>query len=282
VCEITPRVVEVLKACDLIRYSRSSWLFAKIQATWPDAYENNFKKTLPKMCARGLIKKVNTKERLFNAAYQPDVYEITHLGRQVLYDAGVPLTEHRFGATTKNPRWFPHTLMVCDIIHSMNLKESIVTQDAIFAKAPEPTFTIPVKDKSLTPDALCGIEFVDKTFSFFAIEADTGSESMKVINTKLDRYLEILVQRLYMAQWRIPFRTFHPMFVTRSAHRLLNMKAELLKLTNGRGNSHILFKLTKGDVWKAPHADHHMTSEPYERAGYQPFYICTEAKAFQK
>src|SRR4051794_26025549 len=95
---ITPRVIEVLKACDLIRYSRSSWLYAKINSLWPGTDETNFKKVLRNMRSRGLIEKIDTRKCLYNAAYQPDVYQITQLGRQTLYDGGFSLVRQPFSS----------------------------------------------------------------------------------------------------------------------------------------------------------------------------------------
>jgi hypothetical protein len=56
-----------------------------------------------------------------------------------------------------------------------------------------------------------------------------------------------------------------PLFVTTSQTRLDNMIDQLLDMTI-KGNSAILFKLMKGDTWKKPPADDHMTREPYTRA----------------
>ena|ERR1700694_2333743 len=99
------------------------------------------------------------------------------------------------------------------------------------------------------------------------------------IHKKLVLYRQILSQELYK-QWGIP--NFFPLIVTTSKMRLDNIKEEILQLTGGKGNSAIMLKLFKGDSWKKPPADHHMTYQGWTRAGYPDFFICSEAIAFQK
>ena len=274
--EITPRVVVILQMCDLVRFSRSSWLYAHVKKQWPKAHLKTFQEYLKRMCARGLIDKLDTKTNLINALHQPDVYVITKLGQQTLYDAGFPLTKLPFGVATDNPKWFPHALGICDVAHSFLLGTSVISHDTIFSKAPQATFKIHIDDKlkGLTPDALIGLEYpVDPTDGksskrFIALEFDTGSEDLGRIEKKFVRYLEIMKQGLYRTHWGLP--NIYPLFVTSSQYRLDNMIRLLKECTGSRGNSKILFQRYLGDTWKKPPATPYHFTEPSLRAGYPP------------
>lgn len=267
--EVTPRVLEVLKACDVVRFSRSSWLFAKVSQTHHIQNQTNFLKLLKKIYDRGLIGKVDTRKHLPNAAYQPDVYFITPLGEQTLIDHGIKLAQSVFGSDLAPPKLFLHSLMVCDIIHSVNLGAQLITQDQILAKAPVKDLRIALQAGNLKPDALFGIRRQDGSVGFFALEADRGTESHRVIRLKLQKYLELIKQTptpLYNKHWGIP--NCWPLFVTTSLSRAENMKKHLLDLTGGRGNSAILFKAWKGTASEKPPATPDIITDPWARAGY--------------
>lgn len=170
-----------------------------------------------------------------------------------------------------------------------------VTWEEILAKAPckdfEHPFRIPVtlegKQMNITPDGLFGLEYKTETghgvvgerrFRFFALEADRAT--MPVFRTNLQQssyrkkllaYREILSKEIYKKHFGIP--NLFVLNVTTSYDRMENMKVRLKEMTGGKGNTVMLFKIMKGDVFKAPPSDDHMLTDLWERAGYPPFDI---------
>ncbi len=258
----TPRVIDIVQACDLIRYSRSSWLRELCAKKYGTIHRTNFSAILKKVTRAGYIEKLDTRDDLTNAAYQPDVYTITEEGRDFLIDHRRPVVEHRFNGGGS----FEHNLGCCDLLHSVRLGAELISQDAILKKSGRP-LAIKLADCSLTPDALFGIKRADGTYCFYALEYDTGTESHKSkVNRKLEAYLEILRTEAYKTHWAIP--NLWPLFVTARYSRKLNMINNLKKLTSGRGNSAILFKERKGEMKFAPPATDWMVSEPWDRCEY--------------
>ena len=138
------------------------------------------------------------------------------------------------------------------------------------------------KEYAVIPDALFGIEYPDKGFRFFALEADRGTEPLTRKNyyqtsykKKLLLYRSIVTLRSHETHWKIP--NLYVLNVTTSAERMENIKKLTLDLTGGRGNSVMLFKVHKGTAFSGPPADGHVLTEPWGRAGYPMFDVCVSA-----
>ncbi len=161
-----------------------------------------------------------------------------------------------------------------------------ITQEEIIGRAPckefADPFRVPVtvegKEINVVPDGLFGLEYPNKTYRFFALEAEPGTMPVyrKSLNhtsyhRKLLAYREVLSSRLPKSHFGVP--NLFILNVTTSEDRMKHMMEDLKGMTQGRGNPVFLFKVMKGDMFKAPPADGHILSEPWASPGHPQFVI---------
>jgi hypothetical protein len=122
---------------------------------------------------------------------------------------------------------------------------------------------IPDAPKWIEPDALIGIDN-----RFFAIEADTGSESIEgVIKPKIRAYREIFASRMIDDHFGID--NLRVLFVTTDEKRMRNMIAALASIAQGGRSSMFGFACRPdlGQLAGAPAPDGRLYTQPWLRAG---------------
>jgi hypothetical protein len=134
--------------------------------------------------------------------------------------------------------------------------------------------------KPLIPDAVFGVEYKPtKSFRFFVIEADRNHEPVMRNNLSQTSYLRKILQYreiakgTYKAQWGLP--NLLVLNVTTSGTHMQNIMSLVSKLSDGKGASYLLFKTmpSLASLEKAPVPDACMLTEPWSRAGFDPFEI---------
>jgi hypothetical protein len=234
-----------------------------------------------------------------DANYRRLIYELDERGSRVLRDRGLsflPKSYHRN---------FAHELMVAQIMASVELgtKENKnirhITWPEILAseKTPKATrdshtaISIPVSFSvhgerysiAVTADACpFGLErTIDgkRTYLFFpGIEADCATEPIEAsdferssIYKKFAAYIAIVEQGIYRSHFGFP--NFFVPIITTTPIRMQSMMRLLERITEGRGSKMFLFKtfpaLTSFE--KPPKPGGHMLTEPWQRAGFEPF-----------
>ena len=122
---------------------------------------------------------------------------------------------------------------------------------------------IPGAPKWIEPDALIGID--DR---YFAIEADTGSESIEgVIKPKILAYREIVASGMIDDHFGID--NLRVLFVTTNASRMRNMIAAVASIARG-GQSTMFGFACRPDLGRlagAPAPDGRLFAQPWLRAG---------------
>ena len=154
--ELTARDLEIFKLLERYRYLRSTFIHAFVGG----ASETRFKERLGHLYHEGgYLDRPQQQWQFANSRYMPVVYENTDAARQVLrhcglLDDGLGLALVRNG--TGANRQFAHTLMICEILASIELgvradpNLRFISWQEILAKAPESTrnsphpFRIPV------------------------------------------------------------------------------------------------------------------------------------------
>jgi hypothetical protein len=290
---LSRRDVEIFKLLNRYRYLRTSTIAAflakkdktHVSRRLADLYHE-----------QPYLSRYDTRRKLANADHQDDVYELTALSRQVLGLNGTlaRTTDTQVGNNGEY-RYFQHALMICDILSSIELGcmqggIRYIGWEEIVAKAMVKEYKVMAhwegKEYPVVPDGLFGLEYPDKSFRFFALEADRGTEPLVRTNLlqtsykkKLLLYRSILLNQTYKKHWGVP--NLYVATVTTSEQRMEHMKEVLLSITGGRGNTVFLFKTYKGTPFSAPPADGHMLSESWLRAGYPPLYIGPDKPLFE-
>ena len=228
------------------------------------------------------------------------VYALTTKGKLALKECGLYLPTYRLGND------FAHAFGSCVVPASFKLgvlanaqlrfidaKEIIAhgACPAMTRDAQEP-FSIPVsfthnrhtiettKEHDWAP---FGIGYKhdkgERKIFFPGIEFDRDSEPLEasdMARSSLTRHLLMILALLdggYKRQFGLP-AVFVPI-VTIGEVRMRSIMKLLLKLTDGKGSKHILFKHIPdfASYENFPPATGHMLTEPWERAGYEPLDI---------
>lgn len=298
---ISMRDVEIFKLLDRYRLLRSG----AIRAFFPGSDRGDLLDRLRRLYDYGYVNRLDNVARYRIAREMQSVYELDALGEQELRQRGL-LSEERAGSRMAIGN-FHHALMICDVLASIDVgcrgpgvwpvtgeggvhvpSLRFIPFDQILAQAPcrelEKPLCIPVNDKlkSITPDAIFGLEYAGGNRRYFALEVDRGSEpiyrakrAQSSLVRKFEQYRVLLASDGVRTHLGISAPLF-PMFVTTSAERVRKLRALLTLLTGEKGNSRILFKAMKSDGFKAPPQDGHMLFEPYLRSMYAPFPIWLE------
>lgn len=242
-----------------------------------------------------------------NSRYRPAVYALTIKAKAVLKERGLYSQSFKLGTE------FAHDFGSCLIPASFRIgvlgqpklrfipAQEIIDHPACPAstrEAAEP-FTIPVsfmhKDKLVETQkehdwSPWGIGFKldngkQRRMFFFGHEFDRDSEPLTsgdIERSSMTRHLLSILSLLdggYKSHFGIP-GGFVPV-VTIGQQRMQSIMRLLLKLTDGKGSRHILFKHIDdfSSYASFPPATGHMLTEPWERAGFEPFDILKEIGA---
>jgi hypothetical protein len=173
----------------------------------------------------------------------------------------------------------------------------------ILAKAPEKTraldnpFAIPVAishtfgssaaaayaDIKIVPDGLFGLEYTrdgQKTYRFFAVEADRASMPVMRSNLQQTSYLrkilgyrQIAQQNIHQSHLGLP--NLFVLNVTTNESHMTNIMSLVKNLMPDGKSRLFLFKSMSslGDFGKAPEPTPHLLSAPWKREGHDDFYI---------
>jgi hypothetical protein len=291
---LSPRDIEIFKLLNRYRYLRSTFIHALI-----GGYKIAVIKRLGTLFHDGYLDRPAQQWQAINARYMPAVYELGTKGAQALRSIGV--------AVTPMPsQQFSHSLMVCDILASVEIgiradpqlrlipwKEILTKMPATGANRENPlelpcqvSFTFPrsktthQSSKPLIPDAVFGIEYKPtKAFRFFALEADRNHEPVMRNTLSQTSYLRKVLQYreiakgAYKTQWGLP--NLLVLNVTTSEQHMQNIISLVSTLTDGKGASYLLFKPmpSLASLERAPTPDASMLTEAWSRAGFEPFEI---------
>jgi hypothetical protein len=232
-------------------------------------------------------------EASFNARYQPLTYDISRAGRMALAERG---TLQRHVAPRTDP--MQHRFMTACVTLSIRLAaeragldhiplEKILQHDA----CPETTrgaknpLLIRLSGKALIPDDLFGLGYPTgpkRTFRFFALEVDRGTESLDrsdpsqtSYGSKLPIYLELMRRLAFTERWGIP--NLLVLTVTSGPTRMRNMVGHLAQLTEHEPKlrARFLFKCKPAFTgqWTVPSILHGLLNEPWQRAECEPIQI---------
>lgn len=291
---LSPRDLEIFKLLNRYRYLRSTFIHAFV-----GGYKVALIKRLGVLYHDGYLDRPKQQWQAINARYMPAVYELGRKGEQALRAIGTSVN-------TLPSQQFAHALMISDILGSIELgikadpNLRLVSWDEIVAKMPDAakhhrnplelpcsiSFTFPRSktthrsSKSAIPDAVFGIEYrPTKSFRFFALEADRNNEPIMRNNLSQTSYLRKILQYreiakgAYKSHWGLP--NLLVLNVTTSERHMSHIIDLVNDLTASKGASYLLFKTmpSLASLEKAPLPDSCMLTEPWLRAGHDPFEI---------
>lgn len=229
----------------------------------------------------------------FNARYQPLTYDITRHGRAALAERNA-LQRHVASRTDPMHHRFMNACVTASIrLAAERRGVDYISQETIIARDTCPDQTRRAKNplalrlsaKALVPDDLFGLGYPAeprRSFRFFALEDDRGSESLErsdlaqtSFGGKFPLYLDVLRRRVFRDHWGIP--NLFVMTVTTSKVRMENMIEHLAILTRHEPKlrAHFLFKFRTDFAghWSVPTVMHDLFDKPWQRAGAEPFRI---------
>ena len=221
--EITARDIEIFRLLRRYRYLRSSYIHAFVGG----ASETRFKERLGDLFHEGFIDRPAQQWELANCRHVPVVYESGKGGERILRERGIEDVEPVTFLAGTARRQFLHSLMICEILASLELGIRLrpdlrfIAWPEILARAPEKTralampFRIPVPSGGyIVPDGLFGIEYTvreKKSYRFFALEADRNTMPVDRSNSgqtsylgKIAAYSEIISQRVHKVYLGLP------------------------------------------------------------------------------
>lgn len=299
--ELTPRDFEIFKLLARYRYLRS---------TYTHAFVGGDKTKLIERLGHlyhegGYLDRPEQQWQAINARYMPVVYELGEAGEQVLRENGEAALLGGRSSYQGKARLYHHELMVCDIVASIELATRadaglrFISWKEILGspKMPEATRNNPnpvaieapvtyvcPRTKSriqiespLIPDAVFGIEYNrdgQKSYRFFALEADRNTEPLvrgdfrqSSYLRKLLQYQAIVSQASYRLRWGLP--NLFLLTVTTSDRHLQNLLRVVHDAIQTAGAAHLLFKaipcLAAFESVPAPLQD--LYTSPWRRIG---------------
>ena len=303
--ELTPRDIKILLLLNRYRYLRSSHVHQLVGGK----SKRRFIERLGHLYHEGgYVNRPAAQWQAVNARYMPAVYELGEAGEQVLAARGLaqidsPLLHRGRG----NGFLFHHELMVSDILSSIEIgirarrDLRFISWQEILTRAPDAArhsgtpFELPVSiahqfssrreicDKPVNPDAVFGIEYAvegQKSYRFFALEADRSSEPVCRSNLQQSSYLrkilqyrEIIRRQTYTAHLGLP--NLFVLTVTTDARHLANILSLVNELSQGKGNTFLLFKTmpSLASLETAPPPSPFILTAPWQRAGFPDLCI---------
>ena len=220
-----------------------------------------------------------------NANYRHLIYELAPKGERVLRDLAQWSPEPPFGDQVL----FEHSMMVNDSIQSLALQTKLVFFPAI-APGADRFISVHVEHHFLKGlqkhhfdyyNDSNGVFAIDYggTYRFLSLEAehtnqvDCGNLTKTSFLKKFLAIKYIMDNRLYHKTWAIP--NMLTLVVTRSQARIDTMKDLILRITNGKGASYILFHIipVMDDAFVKRFEPLPLFTTPWQRAGHGDFYL---------
>ena len=287
---LTPRDFQIFALLERYRFLRSTYLYPFVGG----ASETRFKERLGHLYHEGgYLDRPVRQWQFAGSGFAPIVYENTRAARQALDVFGNFQADQgrcAAGDGAHISRQFAHTLMVCEILASIELAARttsglrFVPWAEILAKAPQSTrnasFPLriprgPHEPRYVVPDGIFGLEYASegrKAYRFFALEADRATMPVQRSNSgqtsyfdKMTAYRDLISRQMYRAYLGVP--NFMPLTVTLSNAHLEHIQTAFrTKL----GKSTIfLFKAV--EELYVPEMS--LLTTPWERVGYDPLSI---------
>ena len=301
--ELTLRDIEIFRLLERYRYLRSTFIHAFVGGDKTKLIER-----LGHLFHEGrYIDRPSDQWERIDGRCQPAVYEIDRRGQGVLRERGLlddtkPAGRHR-GAQ----RQFAHTLMVCDIVASIELATRqtpgvrFIPWTEILARAPERTrqspapMRLPVSisyptsqngahqaiEVKLTPDAVFGLEYTvagAKSYRFFALEADRATMPVSRSTLRVSSYLrKILAYRQATAREMHKTHYGIPNLLVLTATVSDGHMRGIMRLLDEIAGASTLFLFktaaTFGTIGITPLPSPEMLTQPWERVGCSPLII---------
>jgi hypothetical protein len=283
---LTPRDLLIFQALRRYRYLRSTYLHAFAGGL----SEKRFKERLGDLFHEGYLDRPAAQWRFADSRNAPAVYELAKAGLCVLAERDTIRDEARIVLSAKASKQFLHTLMICEVLASIELAISqrtglrFIPWLEILAKAPGVTRSNPTPQRfpagpcgHIVPDAVFGIGYkgaTRDTYRFFALEADRGTMPIERMTTDQSSYeKKILAYRVAASQQNLRAHLGVPnllvLTVTTSAER----GARILSTVKSVGGSDGAIFLVKsiGEDGKKPMFE--LATMPWSRAGYDAITI---------
>jgi hypothetical protein len=296
----TERDVEIFALLSRYRYLPSDYIHAFVGGSMSALSRRlNYLSRKPNL----YLARPHQQRETADANYRHLIYELDERGSRVLKERGLPFLPKSYH------RNFAHELMVAQIMASFELgtreraSVRLISWPEILANPTTPEATrqsptaasIPVTfsahgerhsmhvNADGRPFGLARMIDGARTYLFFpGIEADCGTEPVEAasferssIAKKFAAYIAIAEQGIYRSHFGFP--NFLVPLVAPTKVRMESMMTLLQRMTGGRGSKMFLFKAfpVLASVEKAPKAGGHMLTEPWQRAGFEPFDLTT-------
>lgn len=281
---LTERDVEVFKLLSRYRFLPFDYIHAFIGGS-----EKNLKHRLNLLYRRPnqYIDRPQQQRENADANYRYLVYELDEKG-----------AKHIGTDKLKYARNFRHELMTCQIAASFELGArsnsamQLIPWSEIIASGRLPratresstpttiAFEMDGKPEYVTADWEPFVIRVEDGFTFFpGFEADCATEPIDAtaddrssIKRKFRGYLNIMERRIYRSHFGA--ETFMVPIITTSEVRMRSMMTLLERMKPGEHGRRFLFKhIPAFTDRETPPATGHMLTEPWHRAGFEPFYL---------
>ena len=240
-----------------------------------------------------LLSKPGKQFDTMDARYNQLVYDLNENSIQVLRAEG-RFSDH---APTCSGPW-KHRVMVSCITASMELATydiniRYIPQHEVLAQLGT-SLRVPItirNDKlardeqhDLIPDAMFGLEYDDhgrKSYIFYLVEADRGTEPLRVKNLARKSYLRSIQQYRKLIggkQYKSHFRLNAGLLVlnvTTSIERMNNLLELVSTASESGANTYLLFQTAScfGTYFRPPTPMVNLLNDPWQRAGHQPFSL---------
>ena len=219
-----------------------------------------------------------------NSDRKTRVYDLTPRSEKVLAEQGIPVLKHK--------GWWLHQFMTAFITSPIELgalktpnirfipQWEVLNQSALRVVVPY-EHNGRTQECALIPDAFFGIEYGDKR-RYFVVEADRSTENIdadnlttrKTVRRNLMQYRQLIGRKMYKDAYGIDAGLI-VLYITTNTSRMRSMMDMLLEISGGRGNNFITFAtLPELDTpFKPPPPKYDLFTQPYLRAGNEPFFI---------
>jgi hypothetical protein len=278
--ELTPRDLDIFRALARYRYLSSTYIYAFVGG----ASETRFKERLGDLFHEGYLDRPERQWELADCRHRPVIHELGAGARRILGEWEIVEEAATWFAVSPH-RQFPHSLMVCELLASIEFgirdrpDLRFIAWPEILAKAPAATrgsampFRLPMGAPSggVVPDGLFGIEYATsgkKVYRFFALEADRRTMPVARSNTgqtsylkKIAAYRENIARLVHKTHWGLP--NLLVLTVTTSESRA----ADIMQRIEGEpgGSPAFLFKAMNQSEFRT--SANQLLFNPWQRPG---------------
>jgi hypothetical protein len=284
--ELTTRDLDIFRALARYRYLSSTYIHAFVGG----ASETRFKERLGDLFHEGYLDRPERQWEMAEYRHRPVIHELGAGARRILGEREIVEEPYTWFAASPH-RQFAHSLMVCEILASIELgvRERpdlrFIAWPEILAKAPAGTrespmpFRLPATTPSgwVVPDGLFGIEYAasdKKGYRFFALEADRSTMPVARSNPeqtsylkKIAAYRDVISRQAHKTRWGLP--NLLVLTVTSSESRA----ADIMQRIEGEpgGGPAFLFKAVDQSELRTP--ANQLIFNPWQRPGLPPLRI---------